>query len=131
MVAANHGLFAACYPSALMPLKRFSLLPLGRGLSSLVAPILTGGMRHSTISSSARDPRKHPRSHITKSIPLSRFLADFFISNTKIHVKDSTGAIGDSAPNVGGWFTVKRGGFHPARAIQKNIREATSQKAPP
>jgi len=50
--------------------------------------------------------KKHPRSHITKSLPLSQFLADFFISSAKIHLKDSTRAIGDSASNVGGRFSL-------------------------
>ena len=119
MVAANHGLFAACCPSALMPLKQFSLLPLGRGLSSLVAPILAGGMRNSTISSSARDPKKTSAKPHHKKPPPESILGRF------LHLKRQNPSKGLDEGDRRQRSDRRRavlsigGGFHPARAIQK------------
>jgi hypothetical protein len=45
---------------------------------------------------------KYSRRHITKSHPLRQLLSNFLISSAKIHLQDSTRAIGDSGLNVVG-----------------------------
>ena len=82
-------------------------------------------------ASSARNPKNTAAAPHHKKPPLSQFLADCFISSTKIHLQDSTRAIGDSASNVVRRFCYKEGiciqrtrskkhsDLHPARAIQK------------